>query len=144
MKKQRDTLILDDETGRVRLLKLAPAGLVTGISIAVKGNVVAGGEFEVEDYTVAGFPLQPELPLECPTNAYVALVSGLNLGDSTENELALVTLQDYLGGFLGSVEEQEFNAHIVRAIFAGNNVGHIRKSSEEGISCFCVRLLITL
>jgi len=127
-----DFLVLEDETGRVRLQGLTPGELVTGIPLALKGAIVHGGEFLVEDHCVAGFPPQPDLPLEfTEEGAYVALVSGLNLGHAESNDLAVSLLVDYLGGFLGSRDEQAFNTSIVRVILAGNNVCGI-KAVEEG------------
>lgn len=125
-------MILEDETGRVKLIGLAPVGFVTGIPIALKGVIIQGGEFEVEDHCVAGFPPQPDLDPEFnkPGAAYVALVSGLNLGDPQASDLALSLLADYLSGFLGSHDEQEFNSSIARVILAGNNVCGIKKADN--------------
>jgi DNA polymerase delta subunit 2 len=128
--------VLEDETGRVRLQGLPPGELVTGIPLALKGAIVHGGEFLVEDYCVAGLPPQPDLPLEfTEDSAYVALISGLNLGHADTDDLGLSLLADYLGGLLGSRDEQEFNASLVRIILVGNNVCGI-KSAEEGILSF--------
>ena len=130
--KVSDFLILEDETGRVRLAGLTPGELVTGIPIALRGAIVHGGEFLVEDYCVAGFPPQPDIPLEFTENsAYVALISGLNLGHPETNDLAVSLLVDYLGGMLGSRDEQGFNTSLVRVILAGNNVCGV-KAAEEG------------
>jgi hypothetical protein len=49
---ESDNIYLEDESGRIRLMGLVNrlATLVTGITLALKGRVLAGGEFEVRDY----------------------------------------------------------------------------------------------
>jgi hypothetical protein len=69
---------------------------------AVLGQQQVGGEFLVEDVLFAGMPAQPPRPVS-EHDAYVALVSGFQLGHPTR-PIALPThlVVDWLNGELGS------------------------------------------
>lgn len=54
--------------------------------------------------------LQPQPPLEAPDgepDSYVALLSGLGVGDENADPMPLSLVVDYLTGLLGSGEEQQ-------------------------------------
>src|SRR5689334_18784558 len=57
-----------------------------------------------------------------PSVNYVALVSGMRLGDESRNPLPLQMAVDYISGHLGSNAEQTVQANVVRLIVAGNSV----------------------
>lgn len=51
---------------------------------------------------------QPQQPLpEAASDKYVALVSGLSVGDERGEPARVALLVDYLAGLLGSLPEQE-------------------------------------
>jgi hypothetical protein len=85
-----------------------PAGeLVTGVVMAVLGHETVSGEFEVEDVCFHMPGPQPQLPADAPDDVYVALISGLCIGESTgDTMLPLQMFIDYVSGELGSVGEQ--------------------------------------
>lgn len=87
-----DFLILEDESGRIRIRspldgttsaadqaqKLHPCRLLTGLIVAVCGQVNHAGEFAMEDVCFAGLPGQHPRPLPGPaTSGSVLLVSEL-------------------------------------------------------------------
>lgn len=119
----KDALILEDETGRIRLVGAAAEAsqFVSGIVIGVCGLQLDSGEFEVSEFFTPDFP--PQGPIKRRDNPrYVALVSGLNVGGAQQNPLAVQLFADYLAGLVGSSTEQsEFVASVARLIIAGNS-----------------------
>lgn len=129
-----DTLILEDESGRTTLVGslIGLNSVITGLVVAVKGRSTKGGEFEVQQICFPGLPPQPSITRKPSSEPhYVALVSGLNIGMTNEDPLALQMLVDYLTGNLGSESEQNFVANIVRLIVVGNSLTKI-EDSENG------------
>ncbi|KAG8501224.1 hypothetical protein CXB51_003349 [Gossypium anomalum] len=63
---QDDYLVLEDESGRVKLggTKLSPSVYVTGVVVALHGKETSAGAFFVEDVLEAGLPPQIERPLK--------------------------------------------------------------------------------
>jgi DNA polymerase delta subunit 2 len=60
-----DEYLLEDEHGRIKLIGDSlrdGTPMVTGIVIAVLGTEAKTGEFQVDDYCVAGFPPGKSLP----------------------------------------------------------------------------------
>jgi DNA polymerase delta subunit 2 len=135
-----DSLILEDETGRIKLV-LANEKLVsdsiTGSVVAVLGTQIEGGAFKVEDIWTPGMPAQmarqPRLGAESNGKGhpsaydaldgtkYVALVSDLNIGTPTFNPLLSALLSDYLCGHLGGDDEQQSVPNrVVRTLLVGN------------------------
>ena len=57
-----DSVMLEDESGRIRLAgeKIKEAGLVTGIIIAALGMETPAGDFEVIDYCFPGMAPQEQ------------------------------------------------------------------------------------
>ncbi|XP_058207549.1 DNA polymerase delta small subunit isoform X2 [Rhododendron vialii] len=118
-----DHLILEDESGRVKLRGnvLLPSVYVTGIVVALHGKESGAGDFWVEEILEAGLPEQIELPLKSE-DKYVAFVSGLSVGSSTSNPLQFQLLVDHITGYLGDEKEQSIAAQIVQVVIAGNSV----------------------
>ncbi|XP_077246950.1 DNA polymerase delta small subunit [Tasmannia lanceolata] len=119
-----DHLILEDETGRVKLAGdvLAPSVFVTGIVAALHGKETGDGDFLVHDILEAGLPPQLPLPSGLKEDKFVVFVSGLSVGSSMSNPLQFQLLVDHMTGHLGNVKEQSMASQIVRVVIAGNSV----------------------
>ncbi|CAL9069692.1 DNA polymerase delta small subunit isoform X2 [Musa acuminata AAA Group] len=119
-----DHLILEDESGRVKLAGslLDPSAFVTGIVVALHGKETSEGKFFVLDMLEAGLPPQIEQPPSSTEDKYVVFVSGLSIGSSTFNPLQFQLLVDHITGHLGDENEQTFASQIVHFIIAGNSV----------------------
>ncbi|DBA81928.1 hypothetical protein WJX77_005299 [Trebouxia sp. C0004] len=122
-----DSIILEDESARMKLRgEGLPVGqLVTGVVMAVKGVAAPGGDFQVNAFCFADMAPQAPLP-SLSEDKYVALVSGLGVGDDAADPLKLSLLVDYLVGSLASDEEQTRVSKIVRVVVAGG----LLKSTE--------------
>jgi DNA polymerase delta subunit 2 len=128
-----DALVLEDEGARVKLVGAAadPKQFVTGVVMACRGKVVQDGEFEVSETCFPAPAPQKPFPVaekdEAPASAsspppgeYVALVSGLRVGDPRASDpKVLELLLDYLTGNLGSSVDQRAAASVARVIIAG-------------------------
>ncbi|KAE8674277.1 DNA polymerase delta small subunit [Hibiscus syriacus] len=121
---QDDYLVLEDESGRVKLggTVLSPSVYVTGVVIALHGKETSAGAFFVEDVLEAGLPPQIERQLKSREDKYVVFVSGLSIGSSSSNPLLFQLLVDHITGHLGDEEEQGLAAEIVHLVIAGNSV----------------------
>ncbi|KAJ0475667.1 putative DNA-directed DNA polymerase [Helianthus annuus] len=119
-----DSLVLEDESGRVNLKGnvLSPSVYVTGNVVALHGKETGGGDFFVEDLLEAGLPPQLDLPNKSGEDKYVVLVSGLNVGSISSNPLQLQLLVDHITGHLGDKKEQHSAAQIVQVVVAGNSI----------------------
>ncbi|XP_024369612.1 DNA polymerase delta small subunit [Physcomitrium patens] len=118
-----DYLILEDESGRVKLTGSAVLSsmYVTGVVVAIVGREEKDGEFFVEDVMVAGLP--PQKPLKnSDVDKFVLFVSGLKIGGHGTNPLDLQLLVDHLTGHLGEVQEQSLSSQIVRMVIAGGSL----------------------
>ncbi|XP_022548909.2 DNA polymerase delta small subunit isoform X1 [Brassica napus] len=125
-----DSLILEDESGRVKLggSALSPAVYVTGVVVALHGKETSAGEFVVEDVLEAGLPPQLERPLDhLKEDKYVLLVSGLSIGSNSSNPLLFQLLVDHITGHVADDEELGLAAQIVHVVIAGNSVEFPRK-----------------
>jgi DNA polymerase delta subunit 2 len=118
-----DELVLEDESGRVKLRGdiLLPSVYVTGNVVALHGKETSAGDFLVEDILEPGLPPQLELPLDSGEDKYVVFISGLNIGRST-NPLQFQLLVDHISGHLGDETEQSIAAKIVHVVISGNSV----------------------
>ncbi|MBW0460358.1 hypothetical protein O181_000073 [Austropuccinia psidii MF-1] len=119
-----DSVMLEDESGRVRLVGLDRQRwcLVTGITVGVLGRETSKGDFEVLDVVYAGPPPQhkPQTP---PANqGLVAIVSGLDLdGNKSARATARCdALIEWLSGEVGGKEERMIAKSVGRLIIAGN------------------------
>ncbi|KMZ72116.1 DNA polymerase delta subunit 2 [Zostera marina] len=119
-----DHLILEDESGRVKLSGnvLVPSVFVTGVILALLGKETTDSEFLVEDILEAGPPSQIERPVIGGEDKYVVFVSGLCVGSSTFNPLQFQLFVDHVTGYLGEVKEQCIESKIVRVVIAGNSI----------------------
>uniref|UniRef100_A0A6A7G6P8 DNA polymerase delta small subunit isoform X2 n=2 Tax=Hirondellea gigas TaxID=1518452 RepID=A0A6A7G6P8_9CRUS len=138
-----DVLIIEDVEGRIDVKNLPPEKWITGIVVALKGRQVRS-EFVVSDICIPELPKQLPLPPKlrafldsssCSSmndddidqstqnsSRFVALMSGFQIGDKRTNPLPFQMMIDYISGFLGSEQEQEFCSKIVRVIIAGNSL----------------------
>ncbi|KAL3694881.1 hypothetical protein R1sor_008532 [Riccia sorocarpa] len=121
-----DYLILEDESGRVKLVGdcVVPSIYVSGIVLAVCGQAGHDGEFHVNEILEPGLAPQPAIPPQKKSDGdkYVALVSGLRCGGPHTNPLQVQLLVDHLTGHLGEVQEQSLSAQIVHTVIAGDSV----------------------
>lgn len=122
-----DYLILEDESGRVRLVgdNVVAKSYVTGVIVAVYGQEGTDGEFLVQQIIEPGLPAQLPLPSQITSGGedkYVALVSGLRICASKANPLQFQLLVDYLTGHLGDDKEHTAVSEIVHVVIAGDSV----------------------
>lgn len=131
----KDNLILEDQSGRVALIgslqSLIPE-LVSGIIIAIKGQINEFGEFVVSDHLFAykitdSQPCIPTSILDDPPvdGKLVLFVSGLSLGSTKEDnihEIALQLLVDFILGKYGDETLTRIASRIARVIIAGDSV----------------------
>lgn len=148
--KETDQVMLEDDSGRIRLVGDALSGvpLVTGCIVAVMGTENASGEFEVIDIK---FPdLAPQVDrwaLSASkadgktkdedasmsgttsggiTNKQIAIVSGLAFsGTDASYALELNLLLEYLLGESLAPPAQADVSHISRLIIAGNSISTV-------------------
>lgn len=125
-----DVLILEDESGRANLagMECMAGKLVTGVTMAIKGSVKAGGSFHATGWLNAGDYLAPAItPSSTQTSPsgarYVLLVSGLEIGADDASLPAAQLLVDFVCGKLGGYEQRDMAKNIVRVICCGNNMG---------------------
>ncbi|GAA5997293.1 DNA-directed DNA polymerase delta subunit POL31 [Rhodotorula paludigena] len=124
---QSDEVMLEDESGRVRLVGKkvdeAEGTFVTGTIMAALGAETASGDFEVFEYCYAGLPHQPPLQPTTPEGEWVAIASGVEMG--TANDVADVRaemLAEWLLGESGEDEDRDEAAQVTRLILAGNSL----------------------
>ena len=123
-----DQLLLEDDSGRLTLqlpASLADANLVTGVVVCVRGQLTESGELVVQDMCLPGLAPQRALRARATSSErYIALVSGLHIGRSSQDMLPLQMLAEHLSGQLGCDEDHRLQANIVRLIIAGNAAGN--------------------
>lgn len=119
-----DTLLLEDETGRISLTgQIIPVigKFVTGVVIAVKGREKVLGEFEVSEWVFSSggelqnYPITSDVMIadnerednENPKGPYVVFVSGLHFGSPNAPMLSMDLLVDFIAGRLGDIEDTE-------------------------------------
>lgn len=125
----QDILILEDETGRTKLVfdneeheRHLVDEFVTGVIFACLGQEDHNGNFNVKQYFTHGFCPQTRYP-HFADDMYVALVSGILVGGPRFNIMAVQTMVDYLCGATGSSEEHfHIVSKILRMVIAGNSV----------------------
>jgi DNA polymerase delta subunit 2 len=138
-----DEVFLEDGVGRIQLAfppsenatkeKALDRFVVTGVIAAILGRIRDDGVVEVLDVTFAGIPPQtpPFVPQALPRRKgstglapghYIALVSGLEIGQVDANLAHRQLLLEFLCGSGGSAELQESVARIGRVIIAGNSL----------------------
>jgi DNA polymerase II small subunit/DNA polymerase delta subunit B len=129
----RDTIIMEDHFGRVSLdglIKSAINHLVTGVVIAVKGNLNEDGIFIVNDW-IYSYELKPAIvanprPIADTGNGkFVMFASGLLIGSTEANDvhdLAVQHLVEFVCGRFGNDTLTSMASRIARIVFAGNSV----------------------
>jgi DNA polymerase delta subunit 2 len=150
---RRDSVQLEDESGRVQLMgsKLLDEILCTGIVVGVLGSETSSGEFEVIDIVHADFPparIQSEdvdmvdaveaqeagASTARPDDTYVALVSGLEISGTDAAPLSLSLLLDFLTGDLLDAQDQHFSSKIAALIVAGNSISSTPIVAEDAMT----------
>ena len=130
-----DTLVLEDETMRVRLAGdfLPPGDLVNGVVLGAWGKEVVGGKFEVEDVVYARvFGAKSEAGGGCEEEVSVCVMSGLDLAGQEAGWLGSAQLAaDWLVGSAGSPGEQAELARTERLIIAGDSLGAGTRVKED-------------
>lgn len=151
-----DTLVLEDEFGRVGLIgspdKLDVRELVSGVVVAVLGREAPGGKFEVEQLFIPDLAPQKSMPAmiaaasssaaaaaasssssssPSPPPAYLLCVSGLSFGAPGQDPTPIQLLMDYVTGLLGSSADQQSSARIVRVLFCGNSLHRFEKKKGK-------------
>jgi DNA polymerase delta subunit 2 len=125
-----DSLSLEDESGRTALVNLAPehvAGFVTGLVVAVYGQLNGAGDLHVHGVLLPGMPGQPARarspsPSGLPSARRLLLVaSGLSVGDACDM-LRTELLVDFLLGQVGGAADRELAGEVVRVLIAGGSV----------------------
>lgn len=61
---------------------------------------------------------------------FVALISGMNIGDANQNPVALQLCMDFILGHLGGFGDQTLAAQISRVVIAGNSVSTFDNHKE--------------
>ena len=138
---EKDQVMLEDESGRLRLTGQFLRGLllVTGAIVAVVGTENKDGDFEVLDIRFPDLPRQPQrwerddgdaavkgksVSQERPKGGRVAIVSGLSISGDDGDTLALDMLMDWLLGEAAGVDDQQDVSTISRLIITGNSLAH--------------------
>ncbi|GAB5372681.1 hypothetical protein AAMO2058_001685500 [Amorphochlora amoebiformis] len=122
-----DRLVIEDSHARIPMKFLSRASLpsvnelVSGVIAGVLGeHEPKSGVFQVEDIVFAGIPEQKKAAA-LEEDQYVALVSGLHIGDPSV-EVQVQMMVDFLTGMSGGAKEHERAAKIVQVVVAGNSV----------------------
>jgi len=120
-----DTLVLEDETMRVRLEdtcgKMKVGDLVNGVVAGVWGREAQGGKFSVRDVVYSGLRGAKSEVVE--EQVSLCLVSGLELGGEGAEHLPAAQLAvDWIVGSTGAPGEQEEVARLGRLVIAGDSL----------------------
>lgn len=141
-----DAVMLEDESGRVKLVgeRLHSTRLVTGVIIAALGMETANGDFEVVDICYPELAPFKEANLsgddsmdvdDCSSSEheYLAVVSGLSMGDPSSGEAQVQMLVEYLTGETGGPDDQKLASQVTRLIIAGNSFSRVwTDNGDEG------------
>jgi len=95
----------------------------------VRGYELKNGDFQVEDVIFSEMPMQPQRPI-IEKDKYVAIVSGIEIGNEDRNPLPVQLFIDYISGHIGGTWEQEFEARITRLVIAGNSLAPPEKKTD--------------
>ncbi|KAG9404210.1 DNA polymerase delta subunit 2 [Aphanomyces cochlioides] len=126
-----DELVLEDESGRIALYgDIRVQEVVTGVVVGLQGEMRPGGDgFHVSRVFTPGIPPQSTLPARSD-DAYVALVSGIQMGSEACDPVKTSLMIDYLAGRIGNADEKKFVQSIVRTIVIGNTLGKSTKDNS--------------
>ncbi|KAF1971379.1 DNA polymeras-like protein subunit delta-2 [Bimuria novae-zelandiae CBS 107.79] len=128
-----DELMLEDESGRLRIIgDSLNSHYVTGCILAALGTEQADGSFQVIATQYADLPRQPrrwESEDAAPKakrerSGKLALVSGLDITGTPDDDLLLDLLVEYLTGEATGPPDQTAASQISRLIIAGNSLAH--------------------
>ncbi|PSN60656.1 DNA polymeras-like protein subunit delta-2 [Corynespora cassiicola Philippines] len=135
----KDEMMLEDESGRLRVTgEVLNASHVTGCILAALGTEQADGTFQTIAIQYADLPRQPERwehedslltvakrPKPKREKAgKVAIISGLAITGTDDDDVSLDLLVEYLTGELAGPTEQSQASKISRLIIAGDSLGH--------------------
>ncbi|XP_011304282.1 DNA polymerase delta small subunit-like [Fopius arisanus] len=118
----KDVPFLEDEMLRIKIVgpRVEISEIVTGIVVAVLGQKLEDGTFEVEDWCYPGCAPKG-IRNDAVVDGKVVLVSGLDLAHHS-GTLALEFLTEWITGMAGTLTAQEDISKIVNFIIAGNSV----------------------
>jgi len=131
--------MLEDESGRLRIggTYISTQNFVTGCVIGALGSENSDGIFNVIETVCADLPRQPQRWERDDSEAAVktsqvkqkrekagklAIVSGLGITGTTDEDIALDLLLEYLTGELGGPAEHTASSAISRLMIAGNSL----------------------
>lgn len=123
--RETDVLFIEDMEARLQLVfqdRKSLDSLPTGIVVAVLGKINAQGFFEVSDLVLPGCQRPEAISTAQHDPAYVALVSGLQIGSPRTNPLALQLLRDFLMGMSVSDSDRKLASMICRLVIAGDTL----------------------
>jgi len=118
-----DTVILEDETGRIRLnfenCSFGADTFLTGTVIAIKGQETPSGDFSVDDICFPGIP-SLTIPYSLENDVFVMFVSGIGLGATWNIPMREAMFLDFISGKLGNEEDYRFCSQIAHLFVLGN------------------------
>ncbi|GJQ12237.1 hypothetical protein GpartN1_g4028.t1 [Galdieria partita] len=118
-----DVVILEDETGRIRLnfdhCDLSAGTLLTGTVVAVKGQETSSGDFSVDDICFPGIP-SLKIPYSLDNDIFILFVSGVGLGAPWNVSMREALFLDFVSGKLGNEEDYEFCCQVGHLFVLGN------------------------
>lgn len=127
-------MMLEDESGRLRVTgDSVGSHYVTGCILAALGTEQADGSFQVVATTYADFPEQPERwdgvkpetkGAKQGKSNKMAIVSGLGITGSEDDDLTLDLLLEYLTGEASGPPDQTEALQLSRLVIAGNSLSH--------------------
>ncbi|KAJ4344503.1 DNA polymerase delta small subunit Cdc1 [Didymosphaeria variabile] len=134
-----DDMMLEDESGRLRVTgDSLNSHYVTGCILAALGTEQADGSFQVIATQYADLPRQPQR-WEAEDSAFtvakkpipkreksgkLALVSGLDITGTEDDDLILDLLMEYLTGEASGPPDQSSASNISRLVIAGNSLSN--------------------
>jgi DNA polymerase delta subunit 2 len=133
---EEDEVMLEDESGRLRVIgDNLNSTYVTGCVLAALGTEQADGTFQVIATQYADLPKQPQrwerddaaAETRTPQRSKagkLAIVSGLEITGTDDDELSLDLLLEYLTGEAGGPPTQTSASAITRLIIAGDSLSH--------------------
>ncbi|KAF2683456.1 hypothetical protein K458DRAFT_419059 [Lentithecium fluviatile CBS 122367] len=132
-----DDMMLEDESGRLRVIgETLNSTYVTGCILAALGTEQADGSFQVIATQFADLPRQPQrweredsdrttvTKTKREKSGKVAIVSGLGITGTEDDDLTLDLLLEYLTGEATGPTDQSNAAQITRLIVAGDSLSH--------------------
>ncbi|EME30835.1 DNA polymerase delta subunit 2 [Galdieria sulphuraria] len=118
-----DVVILEDETGRIRLnfdrCCLGVNILLTGTVVAVKGQETSSGDFSVDELCFPGIP-PLKVPRSLDNDIFILFVSGIGLGAPWNVSMREAMFLDFITGKLGNEEDYHFCSQIGHLFVLGN------------------------